>query len=104
MLKAREEVFWLGISDDIHEAVEKCGICQASSKDAKPVGNISEVPSHTWNTLGTGLFFWNKIDMLVVGDYFSKFLIVRKLPNSSIHTVIKELGMIFTEFGRHPEE
>ena len=36
----------------------------------------------------------------MVGDYFSKFLIVRKLPNSSTHAVIKELGMIFTEFGR----
>ena len=38
MLKAREAVFWPGISNDIHEAVEKCGICQASSKAAKPVG------------------------------------------------------------------
>ena len=36
----------------------------------------------------------------MVGDYFSKFLIVRKLPNSSTHAVIRELGMIFTEFGR----
>ena len=100
MLKARELVFWPGISIDICEAVEKCGICQASSKSAKPVGNVSEVPPHTWNTLGTDLFYWNKIDCLVVEDYFSKFLIVRKLPNSSTHAVIKELGMIFTEFGR----
>ena len=27
------------------------------------------------------------------------FLIVRKIPNTSTHMVIKELGMIFTEFG-----
>ena len=40
------------------------------------------------------------MDYLVVGDYFSKFLIVRKIPNTSTHVVIKELGMIFTEFGR----
>ena len=98
MLKARKAVF--GISNDICEAVEKCGICQASSKSAKPVGNVSEVPPHAWHTLGTDLFHWNKIDCLVVGDYFSKFLIVRKLPNSSTHAVIKELGMIFMEFGR----
>ena len=44
MLKARESVYWPGISDDIHEAVEKCGICQSTSRAAKPVGNISEVP------------------------------------------------------------
>ena len=36
----------------------------------------------------------------MVGDYFSNYLIMRKIPNSSTHLVIKELGMIFTEFGR----
>ena len=100
MLKARESVFWPGISDDIWETVEKCGICQSTSKASKPVGNISEIPPHPWHTLGTNLFYWNRIDFLVVGDYFTKYLIVRKLPNSSTHVVIKELGMIFTEFGQ----
>ena len=36
---------------------------------------------------------------LVVCDYFSKFPLVRKIPNTSTHSVIKELGMIITEFG-----
>ena len=99
MLKARESVFWPGISDDIQETVEWCGICQSTSRAIKPVGNVSEVPSHAWHTLGTDLFYWNKMDYLVIGDYFSKFLLVRKIPNTSTHSVIKELGMIFTEFG-----
>ena len=30
----------------------------------------------------------------MVGDYFSKYLIMRKLPNSSTHAMIKELGLI----------
>ena len=46
------------------------------------------------------MFYWNKIDFLMIGDYFTKFIIVRRLPNSSTHSVIKELGMVFTEFGR----
>ena len=100
MLKARESVFWPGISNDIHETVEKCGICQASSNAAKPVGNVSDVPPHAWHTLGTDLFYWNKMDYLMVGDYFSKYLLVWKLPSSSTHAVIKELGLIFTELGR----
>ena len=99
MLKARESVYWPGISDDIWETVEKCGICQSTSRAAKPVGNISEVSPHAWHTLGTDLFYWNRIDFLVVGDYFTKFLIVRKIPNSPTHAVIKELGLVFTEFG-----
>ena len=80
--------------------MEKCGICQASSKAAKPVGNVSDVPPHAWHTLGTDLFYWNKIDCMVIGDYFSKYLIMRRLPNSSTLAVIKELGLIFTELGR----
>ena len=100
MLKARDSVFWPGISNDICETVEKCGICQASSRAAKPVGNVSDVPPYAWHTLGTDLFYWNKIDYLVVRDYFSKYLIVRRLPNSSTHAMIKKLGLIFTELGR----
>ena len=96
----QDSVFWPGISNDIRETVEKCRICQASSKAAKPVGNVSDVPPHAWHTLGTNLFYWNKIDCLVVRDYFSKYLIVRELPNSSTHAVIKELRLIFTELGR----
>ena len=74
----------------------KCEICQSTSRAAKPVGNISEVPPHAWHTLGTDLFYWNKMDYLVVADFQQ---IIRKIPNTSTHSVIKELGMILTEFG-----
>ena len=100
MLKARDSVFWPGISNDIHKTVEKCGICQASSRAAKPVGNVSDMPPYAWHTLATDLFYWNKVDYLMIGDYFSKYLILRRLPNSSTHMVIKELGLVFTELGR----
>ena len=61
---------------------------------------MSDVPPHTWHTLDTDLFYWKKIDYLVIEDYFSKYLIIRRLPNSSSHVVIKELGLVFTELGR----
>ena len=88
MLKARESVYWPGISDDIWEAVEKFGICQSSSRSAKRIGNVSEVPPHAWHTHGTDLFYVNKMDFLVVGDYFSKYLLVRKIPNSFTNLMI----------------
>ena len=79
--------------------MERCGICQLTSRAVKPVGNVSEVLPHTWHILGTDLLYWNKMDYLMVGDYFSKYLLVRKIPNTSTHLVIKGLGMIFTELG-----
>ena len=55
---------------------------------------VSEVPPHPWHMLGSDLFYFQRIDFLVVVDYFSKYLIVRKIPSSTSSAVIKELGMI----------
>ena len=43
---------------------------------------------------------FQRIDFLVVVDYFSKYLIIRKTSNSTSSAVIRELGMIFSEFGK----
>ena len=36
----------------------------------------------------------------MVVDYFSKFLVVRKLPNSISGAVVKELFVIFSKYGK----
>ena len=77
MLKAQESVFWPRISDNICKAVERCDTCQVCSRAAKPLGNTSEVPPHPWHTLGTNLFYWNKINFFMTSDYFTKFIIVQ---------------------------
>ena len=98
--RAREFVFWVNINNDLKEMVEKCDICQSQQNSTASVQKyVSEVPPHPWHTLGSDIFYFHRIDFLVVVDYFSKYLIVRKIPNSTSSAVIKELGMIFSEFG-----
>ena len=98
--RAREFVFWVNINSDLKEMVEKCDICQSQQNSTTSVQKyVSEVPPHPWHTLGSDLFYFQRIDFLVVVDYFSKYLIVRKTPSSTSSAVIKELGMIFSEFG-----
>ena len=98
--RAREFVFWVNINSDLKEMVEKCDICQSQQNSTASVQKyVSEVPPLPWHTLGSDLFYFQRIDFLVVVDYFSKYLIVRKLPSSTSSAVIKELGMIFSEFG-----
>ena len=98
--RAREFVFWVNINSDLKELVEKCDICQAQQNSTPIVQKyVSEVPPHPWHTLGSDLFYFQRIDFLVIVDYFSKYLIIRKIPNSTSSAVIKELGMIFSEFG-----
>ena len=98
--RAREFVFWFNINSDLKEMVEKCDICQSQQNSTTSIQKyVSEVPPHPWHTLGSDLFYFQRIDFLVVVDYFSKYLIVRKIPSSTSSAVIKELGMIFSEFG-----
>ena len=98
--KAREYLFWKGYTKDIIEAIDKCAICQENApSNPQCFQYISEVPPHPWHTLGTDIFYHRKQDYLVLIDYFSKFLIVRKLPNSTTGAVVKELSITLSEYG-----
>ena len=99
--RAREFIFWININEDLKELVEKCSLCQSQQNSTSTVQKyVSEVPPHPWHTLGSDIFYFRRLDFLVVVDYFSKYLLVRKIANSTSSAVIKELGMIFSEFGK----
>ena len=101
LLCSRESLFWLGISNEICQTVGKCQICQATSTVQRKLPSVpSKIPPYAWHTIGTDLFYWEHFDFLVLGDYFSKFLIVRKLPSLTSSPVCKEISNIFTEFGK----
>ena len=101
MLKARDSVFWPGISNDIWETVEKCGICQASSRAAKPVGNVSDVPFSCMAhfvaltcSIGAKLTAWwleiTSLNTWLWGDFLT-----------APHMLwSRNWGLIFTELGR----
>ena len=97
----KESLFWPGITDEICQTVNKCLICQSTSTTQRKLPSVpSEIPPHAWHTLGTDLFYWKHSDYLVLGDYYSKYLIVRKLLNSNGSAVCKEILNIITELGK----
>ena len=57
------------------------------------------MPPFPWHTLSTDMFYWKRMDFLIVVDVFSKYIIVRKLPNSTSAAVCIELSMIVRELG-----
>ena len=56
-------------------------------------------PPFPWDTLATDLFYWKRMDSLIVADVFSKYILVRKLPNITSAAMCIELSMIVTELG-----
>ena len=61
---------------------------------------VDAASSHIAHFGHRSVLLGHRFDYLVIRDYFSKYLIVRRLHNSSTHAVIKELGLVFTELGR----
>jgi transposase InsO family protein len=99
--RAKDAVYWPGMENDIIHLTERCEICQETSgkQRALPLRQ-HDVPPYAWHTLGTDLFHWRHQDFIVIGDYYSKFLIVRKLSGTSTNSTIRELENIFAEWGR----
>ena len=101
LLHLRESLFWPGITDEICQTVNKCSICQSTSTAQRKLPSVpSEIPPHVWHTLGTNLFYWKNSDYIVIGDYFPKYLIGRKLSSLTGTAVCKEILNIITELGK----
>ena len=99
LLRVRNTVFWLKMTYDIQQLIEKCMICQEYGKSQPLIGTTQELPPFPWQTLATDLFYWKRMDFLIVADVFSKYILVRKLPNSTSAAIFIELSMIVTELG-----
>ena len=99
LLRARNTVFWPKMTYDVQQLIEKCMICQEYRKSQPLIGTTQELPPFPWHTLATDLFYWKRMDFLIVADVFSKYIIVRKLPNSTSAAMCIELSMIVTELG-----
>ena len=99
LLGARNTVFWPKMTYDVQQLIEKCVICQEYGKSQPLIGTTQELPPFPWHTLATDLFYWKRMDFMIVADVFSKYIIERKLPNSTSAAMCTELSMIVTELG-----
>ena len=99
LLQARNTVLWPKMPYDVQELIERCIICQKHGKSQPIIGTSQELPPFPWHTLATDIFYWKRMDFLIVADVFSKYFLVRKLANSTSAAVCAELATIVTELG-----
>ena len=99
LLRARNTVFWPKIMYDIQELIERCIICQEHGKSQSIIETTQKLPSFPWHTLATDIFYWKRMDFLIVADVFSRYFLVRKLVNSTSAAVCTEIATIVTELG-----
>ena len=96
LLWARNTVFCTKITYDIQKLIERCIICQEHGKYLSIIGITQELSPFPWHTLATDIFYWKRMDFLIVADVFSKYFLVRKLANSSSAAVCAEIANFLT--------
>ena len=99
LLQARNAVFWPKMMYDVQELIERCIICQEHGRSQPIIGTTQGLPPFPWHTLATDIFYWKRMDFLIVTDAFSKHFLVRKLANSTSAAICAELATIVTELG-----
>ncbi len=100
LLRARDSLFWPGISRDIKEMTKNCPTCaQFSKQQPKETLHPHKIPSYPWPKLGCDLFDHGGAQYLIVADYYSKYPIIRKLSSTTSAAIINHLKSIFAEHG-----
>ena len=89
LLWARNTVFWPKMMYDIQELIERCIICQEHGRSQPIIGTTQELPPFPWHTLATDIFYWKRMDFLIVTDVFSKYFLVWKLANSTSAVIVQ---------------
>ncbi|UYV83983.1 K02A2.6-like [Cordylochernes scorpioides] len=86
-LRARETVWWPGISEEIAETVRKCSVCiqEAVSKHEPLIP--TNFPTRPWQKIGMDLFKFENKWYLVVIDYYSRFPEIIQLDRLTANVV-----------------
>lgn len=98
--RARECVYWQGMSEHIKTYIQKCDVCRSvDMKQQKETLHPHEVPSRPWAKVGTDLFTYDNKEYLITVDYYSNFWEIDYLPDTKSGTVIRKLKAHFARQG-----
>ena len=98
--KARDLVFWPSMNSEIKEAVIKCSVCaEYQAKNPKQPMQTHSIPDRPWSKVGTDLFSLHSNDYIVLVDYYSDFIEVSQLDDTTTATVCDFLKEQFSRHG-----
>ena len=98
--RARDILFWPGMSSQIDDKVSTCSTCsQFQRAQPKEPMVIQELPDRPWAKIGSDLFELNGAHYLLSVDYYSKWIEIAKLSNINSYNVICHLKSQFAKYG-----
>ena len=98
--RAREAVFYPGMTADIKKVVASCAICAAyqASTQKEPL-MPHDAPSRPWEKVGVDICTIRQQDYLITVDYLSGYIECDRLPSKRVSDVIYCLKVQFARHG-----
>ena len=94
--RARECLYWPGMSAEIKQYISTCNICtEFDTSQPKETLMSHEIPSLPWEKIGTDIFTHNNKDYLVTVDFWE----MDRLPNTRSSTTVLKLKSHFARYG-----
>ena len=98
-LRALSVVWWPGLTTDIETMVKQCHTCVKRARHYKEPMIAVDNPEYPCQRVGADLFELNRINYLVVVDYFSRYFEVAKLTSTASCAVIEAMKNIISRYG-----
>ncbi|XP_012938934.1 uncharacterized protein K02A2.6-like [Aplysia californica] len=98
--RAKSSIWWPGLSSEIREVVSRCEHCQRKrpAQPSEPLTPIA-LPERPFQMVGADFCNYKGHGYLVLVDYFSRYLEVAYMPDTTSETVVYKLKNIFARFG-----
>ena len=105
MSKLRQEAYWVNMGKDVDQYCNRCVKCQQSKPPMPPRAELQNVPiGRPWQMLAVDILevpisTCNNRYLLVIQDYFTKWVEAIPLPNQSADLITSEIIKLFSVFG-----
>ncbi|UYV65294.1 K02A2.6-like [Cordylochernes scorpioides] len=98
--RARDSIYWHGISQDIINTVENCRTCQANQRNkTKEPMIIKEIPSLPWEIVAADIFSIKGKNYLLITDNYSGFIDFKEMKTMNSAETIESLKKWFSVHG-----
>ena len=97
--RMQESVWWPTVGQDLKEWIEKCSFCQHNSRQqhAEPL-RPSVLPERPWTKIRMDLCLIEGKEYLVMIDYFSRWIEIKNLEDTTSSTLVRKVKTIFARW------
>ena len=96
---AKSSVWWPGLSKQIEAKISNCSVCEKERVLHLEPLQPTKTPDYPWQRVGMDLFEWKGHQYLLVVDYFSRWIEIAHLTQTTSSAVIEHVKAIFAHQG-----